>query len=122
MNDLSEKQLSSSQVFDGVLLKVYKDEVELPNGSRSVREYIKHPGAAVMVPVLDNGNIVMERQYRYPVGTEMWELPAGKIDAGEDPLESAKRELELWFPNLDLEEVSKYKKLDAMFVFGKEDE
>ena len=94
MSDLTEERISSTRVFDGVLLKVYKDEVELPNGRRSVREYIKHPGAAVMVPVSENGNIIMERQYRYPVGDVMWELPAGKIDEGEDPIESAKRELQ----------------------------
>jgi len=93
MADLREKQLRSDKVFSGVLLHVYKDEVELPDGRTSIREYIKHPGAAVMIPVLENGNLVLERQYRYPVGKEMWELPAGKIDAGEDPVESARREL-----------------------------
>ncbi len=93
MAELTEKQLASTNVFDGVLLHVYRDEVTLPDGRTSIREYIKHPGAAVMVPILENGDIVMERQYRYPLGRELVELPAGKIDHGEDPIESARREL-----------------------------
>ncbi|MCF7804588.1 MAG: NUDIX hydrolase [Candidatus Marinimicrobia bacterium] len=93
MADLTETQLSSEKVFSGVLLHVYKDEVELPDGGKSIREYIKHPGASVMIPVLNNGDLVMEKQFRYPVGEEMWELPAGKIDEGEDSGESAYREL-----------------------------
>ena len=93
MADLTEKQLTTDKVFDGVLLHVYKDEVELPDGRSSIREYIKHPGAAVMIPILENGNIVFERQYRYPLGMELLELPAGKIDDGEDPVDSARREL-----------------------------
>ncbi len=93
MDRLTEKQLTSENVFDGVLLDVYRDEVELPDGRTSVREYIKHPGAAVMIPVLDNGDILFERQYRYPLGKALYELPAGKIDPGEDALQSARREL-----------------------------
>ncbi|MBD3276032.1 MAG: NUDIX domain-containing protein [Candidatus Marinimicrobia bacterium] len=93
MADLTEKQLSTSNVFDGVLLHVYRDEVKLRDESTSIREYIKHPGAAVMIPILENGNIVFERQYRYPLGMELLELPAGKIDDGEEPVDSARREL-----------------------------
>jgi len=93
MESLTEKQLSTKQVFSGVLLHVHQDEVELPDGRNSVREYIRHPGAAVMVPVLDNQEIVLERQFRYPLNREFLELPAGKIDPGEDPVESARREL-----------------------------
>ncbi len=93
MTDLVEERLDSEQVFDGVLLHVCRDSVKLPDGRESVREYIRHPGAAVMIPVLENGHLVMERQYRYPLGMELLELPAGKIDAGEDPMESARREL-----------------------------
>lgn len=93
MADLTEKQLSTQNVFDGVLLHVFKDKVKLPDGSTSIREYIKHPGAAVMIPIMENGNIVFERQYRYPLGMELMELPAGKIDAGENPVDSARREL-----------------------------
>jgi len=94
MSDLREKQLTTKNVFDGVLLHVYRDEVELPNGHQTVREYIKHPGAAVMIPITDDGQIIFERQFRYPLNMELIELPAGKIDPGEDPLDSAKRELE----------------------------
>ena len=94
MSDLAEKQLHSENVFDGVLLHVYQDQVELPNGRESIREYIKHPGASVMIPLTENGEVILERQYRYPLGRELIELPAGKIDPGEDPLESARRELE----------------------------
>ncbi len=93
MSDLLEKQQSTENVFDGVLLHVYRDKVELPDGGTSVREYIKHPGAAVTIPILENGNIVFERQYRYPLGMELLELPAGKIDKGESAEDSAKREL-----------------------------
>jgi len=94
MSDLREKQLTTENVFDGVLLHVYRDEVELPNGHHTVREYIKHPGAAVMIPITDDGQIIFERQFRYPLDMELIELPAGKIDPGEDALDSAKRELE----------------------------
>ncbi|MEJ2050966.1 MAG: NUDIX hydrolase [Calditrichota bacterium] len=94
MADLTEKQLTSEKVYEGKLLHVYRDEVRLPDGRTSIREYIRHPGAAVMVPFLDNGNLIMERQFRYPLREELWELPAGKIDPGESPLESAKRELQ----------------------------
>ena len=93
MTDLREQQLESEQVFDGVLLKVFRDQVNLPDGRQSVREYIRHPGAAVMIPVLDSGMLLMERQYRYPLGMELLEFPAGKIDAGENAIESARREL-----------------------------
>jgi ADP-ribose pyrophosphatase len=88
-----EKTLSSSKIFSGKLLQVYKDAVELPDGHQSIREYIKHPGAAVIVPSLENGQILMVRQYRYPVHRVMLELPAGKIDPGETPEQTVKREL-----------------------------
>lgn len=94
MSDLREKQLRTENVFDGVLLHVYRDKVALPNGHHTVREYIKHPGAAVMIPITDDGQIIFERQFRYPLDMELIELPAGKIDPGEDALDSAKRELE----------------------------
>ncbi len=90
---LSEKSLSSRSVFRGRLLDVRRDEVELPDGNITVREYIRHPGAAVMVPLLENGDLVFLRQYRYAVGEVMVELPAGKLDPGEDPLDTARREL-----------------------------
>jgi len=91
--DLSETRLAGENVYDGVLLQVRRDLVRLPNGSETVREYIEHPGAVAIVPVLASGELLMERQYRYPIGRELIELPAGKINPGEPTLETAKREL-----------------------------
>ena len=92
--DLIEEKISSEDVFDGVLLHVKRDYVKLPNGNKAVREWIKHQGASAVIPVLPNGNIIMVRQYRYPVGKVTLEIPAGKLDSvGEDPLLCAKREL-----------------------------
>ncbi len=88
-----ETQLSSEEVFSGCLLKVNVDRVRLPDGSQSVREHIVHPGAVVMLAALDNGKLLFERQFRYPLGQVFLELPAGKIDAGEHPLDTARREL-----------------------------
>ena len=72
---------------------MWRDEVRLPDGGQAVREYIRHPGAAVMVPVIEGDRILMLRQYRYAVGQVMAELPAGKLDPGESPEEAARREL-----------------------------
>lgn len=91
--DLTEKQLSSSSVYDGRLLHVREDRVLLPNGNAATREYIVHPGAVVVVPLLDNGDVLMVRQFRYPLQREFHELPAGKIDPGEDALVCGQREL-----------------------------
>ena len=77
---LVEKKISSEPVFDGVLLHVMKDEVELPNGNKSVREWIKHPGAAAIIPLLPDNQIILVRQFRYPVGQVTLEVPAGKLD------------------------------------------
>jgi ADP-ribose pyrophosphatase len=93
VKDLTEHQLSSEQVFDGVLLKVYRDRVRLPDGSESGREYIRHPGAVAIVPLFDDGRVLLERQFRYPHRREFIEIPAGKIDPGEPGLATAKREL-----------------------------
>lgn len=90
---LIEKTISSSEVFKGTFLKVTQDQVVLPNGHRSIREYIKHPGAALIIPVLDDGKLVMLNQYRHPLNKIFLEFPAGKIDPGETSLETAKREL-----------------------------
>ena len=90
---LSEQCLSSQAVFSGKLLQVHRDEVLLPNGHRSVREYILHPGAVVMIPWVSPGRLILERQHRYPLHQEFLELPAGKLDPGEDPLSAGKREL-----------------------------
>ena len=91
--DLTEKKLGSPVMYNGGFIEVLKDNVLLPDGSTSTREYITHPGAVAMLAMLDNGNLVMERQYRYPLHCEFIELPAGKIDDGEDILVTAQREL-----------------------------
>ena len=94
MNDpLHEQQLSSEQVFQGRMLQVFRDEVRLPDGKPGVREYIKHPGAVAVLPLFDDGSVLMERQFRYPLDQVFIEFPAGKIDPGEDTLDCAKREL-----------------------------
>lgn len=90
---LFETKISSDVVFKGALLEVKKDQVALPNGQHSVREYIVHPGAVVILAFLDNGKLLFERQFRYPLGKVFLELPAGKIDPGEDILDTAQREL-----------------------------
>lgn len=90
---LRETRLDSRIVYDGDFLKVQKDKVALPNGAFSEREYIRHPGAVVILPLLDDGSILIERQYRYPLDEVFYEFPAGKIDPGEDHLDCAKREL-----------------------------
>ena len=90
---LIETLIASEEVFSGRLLKVKSDRVSLPDGAESVREYIVHPGAVVMLAALDNGKLLFERQFRHPVGEVFIELPAGKIDAGEHPLDTARREL-----------------------------
>lgn len=90
---LTEIQLASRTAYQGRLLHVLEDQVELPDGRQATREYIVHPGAVVVIPLLDNGEVVMERQYRYPLAREFYELPAGKIDSGEKPLSCGQREL-----------------------------
>ncbi|MEE9464827.1 MAG: NUDIX hydrolase [Candidatus Neomarinimicrobiota bacterium] len=90
---LREKPLSSRSVFKGALLDVYRDEVILPAGGTTVREYIRHPGAAVIAPRLDNGRLIFVRQFRYALDRVMVEFPAGKLDPGETPIDAAAREL-----------------------------
>lgn len=90
---LIESELASEVVFKGKLLEVRKDSVQLPDGKASLREYIVHPGAVVILAFLDNGNLLFERQFRYPLRRVFLELPAGKIDPGEAILDTARREL-----------------------------
>ena len=90
---LIERRQDSKELFQGKLLHAFRDTVQLPGGGTATREYIVHPGAVVIVPLLDDGRVLLERQYRYPVQRVMIEFPAGKIDAGEDRLVCAKREL-----------------------------
>lgn len=91
--DLTETQIDSALVYEGNFIRVHKDRARLPDGSTSMREYVKHPGAVAILALLDNGNLIMERQYRYAPQQEFIELPAGKIDHGEDALLTAQREL-----------------------------
>jgi len=91
--DLTERFVSGEQVFDGTLLKVRRDLVRLPDGSQGTREYIRHPGAVAIVPLFDDGRVLLERQFRYPHGREFIEVPAGKLDPDETTLACAKREL-----------------------------
>lgn len=92
-SSLVEKEFSSEQVYDGLLLKVYSDRVTLPDQSVSIREWIKHPGACAVVPVFRDGSIMLLNQFRYPPRKIFIEVPAGKIDPGEDPAVTAEREL-----------------------------
>jgi ADP-ribose pyrophosphatase len=90
---LKETELTTETVYRGNLLHVCRDTVRLPNGADTAREYIVHPGAVLIVPILDDGRLVFERQYRYPLRRSFIELPAGKIDPNEDILTTGKREL-----------------------------
>ena len=92
-SDLTERELESRAVYQGRLLHVREDVVRLPDGASATREYIVHPGAVMMIALLDNGKLLLERQYRYAPGEELVELPAGKIDPGETTLATARREL-----------------------------
>ena len=93
MKDLKEHFVSGERVFDGGLLKVQRDVVRLPDGSQGVREYVKHPGAVAVVPLFDDGSVLLERQFRYPHHREFIEVPAGKLEPDEPHLDTAKREL-----------------------------
>lgn len=90
---LEEVMVASERVFDGVFLHVNRDTVRLPDGSQTHREYILHPGAVMVIALLDDGKVVMERQWRYPLARAFIEFPAGKIDAGEPPLATCVREM-----------------------------
>lgn len=90
---LRETVKSSTDAYKGKFLKLKKDIVSLPDGKETYREYLIHPGAVAILPVLDDGRILLERQFRYPVDQAMIEIPAGKLELGEDPLLCAQREL-----------------------------
>ena len=90
---LREITIRSERVFDGVFLHVNRDTVRLPDGNETAREYILHPGAVMLIPLLDDGRVVMERQWRHPLARAFIEFPAGKIDVGEPPLRTCEREL-----------------------------
>jgi len=88
------KTLRSETLYNGTVFNLVVDEVEYPSGNRSVREVAEHPGGAVVVPLLDDGSVLLVNQFRYPVKKNLFELPAGKLAAGEDPKVCAARELE----------------------------
>ena len=92
--ELGEKKVDSKEIFNGVILHVFRDSVRLPNGDITGREVIRHVGAVCVIPVTDDGMVYVERQYRYPPDTVVTEIPAGKLDSpDEDRLSAAKREL-----------------------------
>jgi ADP-ribose pyrophosphatase len=90
---LREHRTSSEDVYSGKFLHLKKDMVRLPDGNTTYREYLIHPGAVAIMPILNDGRILLERQFRYPVDAAMIEIPAGKLELGEDPLLCAQREL-----------------------------
>ena len=91
---LKETRIDGELAYDGSFLKVSRDTVSLPNGAHTQREFIRHPGAVVILPLLDDGTVLLERQFRYPLGRVFIEFPAGKIDPGEGALACARRELQ----------------------------
>ncbi len=91
---LNETRIDGESVYDGPFLHVQRDRVSLPDGKVTAREFVRHPGAVVILPLLDDGAVLLERQFRYPLDRVFIEFPAGKIDPGEDPLACAKRELQ----------------------------
>ncbi|WP_295154319.1 NUDIX domain-containing protein [uncultured Ruminococcus sp.] len=90
---LNEKTLSSEQIFDGVVVKLYRDDIELENGEKGVREFIKHPGGVCVAALDEDENLFMVEQFRYPFGKALTEVPAGKLEFGEDPEQCGRREL-----------------------------
>ena len=92
--ELEETRIDGETVFEGNFLQIQRDNVRLPNGKTASREFVRHPGAVVVLPVFEDGTVLLERQFRYPIRSAVLEFPAGKIDAGEDILACAKRELQ----------------------------
>lgn len=91
--NLEEKQLNSEEIFNGVAIHLFKDEILLPDGSRSVREVIRHPGAVCVLPVTEDGDVIFVNQFRYAFNKVTLEVPAGKLEIGEEPVSAALREL-----------------------------
>ncbi len=92
--ELEESTVSSETIYKGKIINVEKLIVQLPNGKLTTREVVRHPGAAMVVPITDDGYVIMVRQFRKPVEKVCLEMPAGKLDEGEEPAECARRELE----------------------------
>ena len=94
MENLTETQVTTDKIYSGCILDFYRDTVRLPNGGTAPRELTRHVGAVCVVPLLDDGSVLLERQFRYPVGKVLMEIPAGKLDSkDEDPRKAAAREL-----------------------------
>ena len=94
IKNFEEKQVASELIFDGKVLHLYKDDIELPDGRGAFREYVRHIGAVCVVPVTDEGEVICVKQYRYPIADVVLEIPAGKLDyKGEDPESASRREL-----------------------------
>ena len=94
LKNLEEVMVASEEIFDGHVVHLFKDTVALPNGKLATRETVRHIGAVAIVPVTDDGSVIIERQFRYPLGCVITEIPAGKLDSKtENRLEAAKREL-----------------------------
>ena len=91
---LREERISGEDIYGGIFLNMKRDRVSLPDGQEAVSEYLTHPGAVAILAILDDGRILLERQYRYPIAKVCMEIPAGKLDPNEDPLVCAQRELE----------------------------
>ena len=91
--DMTEKTLTTQEVYHGRIIRVRRDEVLLPNGHTSVREVVEHPGGVGILALEDDGSVLLVRQYRYAVGRHLWEIPAGKREKGEEPFVTAQREL-----------------------------
>ena len=90
---LREERITGEDIYEGIFLKMKRDTVLLPDGQQAVREYLTHPGAVAIVALLDDGRVLLERQYRYPIAKACIEIPAGKLDSHENPLLCAQREL-----------------------------
>lgn len=93
-DNLTEKRLSGELIYDGCVVHLWRDEIELPDGGRGVREIVRHVGAVAVLPLTDKGEVICVRQYRYPFAEVLLEIPAGKLDSpDEDIIEAARREL-----------------------------
>ena len=90
---LREERLSGEDIYGGIFLNMKRDQVSLPDGNQAIREYLTHPGAVAILAILDDGRVLLERQYRYPIARACLEIPAGKLDSQEDHLVCAQREL-----------------------------
>ena len=92
--ELTEKTLSRRDIFEGKVVSLHVDTVELPDGTTSIREVVEHVDGVAVLALDEDDTVYLVRQFRYALGQELWELPAGKLEAGEDPFEAAQRELE----------------------------